>query len=299
MLTLFGLFLGDKSLYLCIVTHMLSNNKSSNILIMVVTALVSVGIGYFLGTMQGGGDSSVSAEVSETEAGSDGGSAASSTDSEPKGVTSAELAKLKSVPETVESPQGDFTLVTVIEGEEQNRFLRSSLQAVTNQRRNLAMLNQRFNQMDPKLAQQREILAGQINQIRQALEQNLRFMAQNFGYTLANNYLLIPHNATLSSVVGKGEDQIKTVIYTFEDSESYKKFQEKTDAYGKLKRDQVMAYRETLTDAEKQEPLPKMPLTDDMQKARKAMIADYKFDPERNYVVDFQKAALYFRRAQR
>ena len=78
-----------------------------------------------------------------------------------------------------------------------------------------------------------------------------------------------------------------------------KKFQEKTDAYGKLKRDQVMAYRETLTDAEKQEPLPKMPLTDDMQKARKAMIADYKFDPERNYVVDFQKAALYFRRAQR
>lgn len=266
---------------------------------MVVTILVSVGVGYLLGTMQNSEESSSSAVAESEENAGAAQSASSPEGQQQKGVTSAELAKLKSVPETVASPQGDFTLVTVIEGEEQNRFLRSSLQAVTNQRRNLAMLNQKFNQMDPKLAQQREILAGQINEIRQALEQNLRFMAQNFGYTLANNYLLIPHNATLSSVVGEGDDQIKTVIYTFEDSQSYKKFQERTDAYTKLKRDQVMAYRETLTDAEKQQPLPKMPLTDGMKKARKAMIADYKCDLERNYVVDFQKAALYFRRAQR
>ncbi len=277
---------------------MLSNNKTSNILIMVVTVLVSVGIGYFLGAMQSGDESSTAAEVVADEAGKDVASATGSTDDKVKGVTAAELAKLKSVAETVESPNGDFSLVTVIEGEEQNQFLRSSLQAVTNQRRNLAMLGQKFDQMDPKLVQQREILAGQINEIRQALQQNLRFMAQNFGYTLANNYLLVPHNATLSSLAGKGEDQIKTVIYTFADSESYKKFQEKTNAYTKLKRDQVMAYRETLTDEEKEQPLPKMPLTDDMKKARKVMIAEYKCDPERNYVVEFQKTALYFRRAQ-
>ncbi|MDG1358257.1 MAG: hypothetical protein P8P36_08700 [Akkermansiaceae bacterium] len=277
---------------------MLSNNKTSNILIMVVTVLVSVGIGYFLGAMQSGDESSTAAEVVADEAGKDVATAEGSTDDKAKGVTAAELAKLKSVAETVESPNGDFSLVTVIEGEEQNRFLRSSLQAVTNQRRNLAMLGQKFDQMDPKLVQQREILAGQINEIRQALQQNLRFMAQNFGYTLANNYLLVPHNATLSSLAGKGEDQIKTVIYTFADSESYKKFQEKTNAYTKLKRDQVMAYRETLTDEEKEQPLPKMPLTDDMKKARKVMIAEYKCDPERNYVVEFQKTALYFRRAQ-
>ncbi len=277
---------------------MLSNNKTANILIMVVTVLVSVGIGYFLGAMQSGDESSTAAEVVADEAGKDAATAEGATDDKAKGVTAAELAKLKSVAETVESPNGDFSLVTVIEGEEQNRFLRSSLQAVTNQRRNLAMLGQKFDQMDPKLVQQREILAGQINEIRQALQQNLRFMAQNFGYTLANNYLLVPHNATLSSLAGKGEDQIKTVIYTFADSESYKKFQEKTNAYTKLKRDQVMAYRETLTDEEKEQPLPKMPLTDDMKKARKVMIAEYKCDPERNYVVEFQKTALYFRRAQ-
>ena len=269
---------------------------------MIATVLVSVGVGYFLGKIQSGDEATAAAdtETSGATAGAsnDGAQATSQSGDQPKGLTSSELAKLKSVDETVESPEGDFTLVTVIEGEDQNRFLRSSLQAVTNQRRNLAMLNQKFNQTDPKLVQQREIVAGQINEIRQALEQNLRFMAQNFGYTLANNYLLVPHNATLSSVVGEGEDQLKSLTYTFEDSESYKKFQEKIDGYAKLKRDQVMAYRETLTEAEKQQPLPKMPLTDAMKNARKAMIADYKCDPERNYVIDFQKTALYFRRAQ-
>lgn len=271
---------------------------------MVVIVLVSAGVGYFLGKMNTGdggavsGDSA-SAEAVSTEAGdATTGQASAPSDQQAPGMTAAELAKLKSVAEKIESPQGDFTLVTVIEGEDQNRFLRSSLQAVTNQRRNLAALGQKFSQMDPNLAQQREILAGQINEIRRALQQNLAFMAKNFGYTLANNYLLVPHNATLNSVVGKGEDRLKTVVYTFADSESYEKFQEKTDAYTKLKRDQVMAYRETLTEAEKQEPLPKMALTDAMQKARKAMIADYKCDPERNYEIEFQKTALYFRRAQ-
>ena len=282
---------------------------SKNTLIMAATILVSVVIGFFLGKIKTADDGGVTPDSDAVTASADagqaqqaGGQAANQSGGQggeqAKGMSATELAKLKSVPETIDSPQGDFTLVTVIEGEEQNRFLRSSLQAVNNQRRNLAMLTQRFNQMDPKLAQQRELLAGELNQTRQALEQNLRFMAQNFGYTLANNYLLVPHNATLSSVVGEGDDQLKTVIHTFADSESYKKFQEKTDAYTKLKRDQVMAYRETLTEAEKQQPLPKMPLTDAMKKAGRAMIKEYNCDPERNYVIEFQKAALYFRPSQ-
>ena len=272
---------------------------------MVATILVSVVIGFFLGKIKTADDGGVTSDSGAANVSADagqaqqtGGQSGEQSGEQAKGMSATELAKLKSVPETIESPQGDFTLVTVIEGEEQNRFLRSSLQAVTNQRRNLAILTQRFNQMDPKLAQQRELLAGEVNQVRQALEQNLRFMAQNFGYTLANNYLLVPHNATLSSVVGEGDDQLKTVIHTFADSESYKKFQEKMDAYTKLKRDQVMAYRETLTEAEKQQPLPKMPLTDAMKKAGRAMIKQYKCDPERNYVIEFQKAALYFRPSQ-
>lgn len=279
------------------VTHMLSKNT----LIMAATILVSVVIGFFLGKIKTADDGGVTPSSDAVTASAEAGQAQQAGEQagkQAKGMSATELAKLKSVPETIDSPQGDFTLVTVIEGEEQNRFLRSSLQAVNNQRRNLAMLTQRFNQMDPKLAQQRELLAGEVNQVRQALEQNLRFMAQNFGYTLANNYLLVPHNATLSSVVGEGDDQLKTVIHTFADSESYKKFQEKTDAYTKLKRDQVMAYRETLTEAEKQQPLPKMHLTDAMKKAGRVMIKEYKCDPERNYVIEFQKAALYFRPSQ-
>ena len=181
---------------------------SKNTLIMAATILVSVVIGFFLGKIKTADDGGVTPDSDAVTASADagqaqqaGGQAANQSGGQggeqAKGMSATELAKLKSVPETIDSPQGDFTLVTVIEGEEQNRFLRSSLQAVNNQRRNLAMLTQRFNQMDPKLAQQRELLAGELNQTRQALEQNLRFMAQNFGYTLANNYLLVPHNATL------------------------------------------------------------------------------------------------------
>jgi hypothetical protein len=291
---------------------MANSNKLLNGLVLVVVALVALGIGYSLGKISAKADTeAASAEVS-TEASSEtsqaqpgaeaqqasGGQAAGQSAQQPEGMTAAKLAKLKNVPETVESPQGDFTLVTVIEGEDQNRFLRGSLQAIGNQRQNLAILTRRFNEMGPQMAQQKELIAGEINQLRQALDQNLRFMAQNFGYTLANNYLLVPHKATLNSVIGTGEDQLKTVVYTFENSESYKEFQEKTDAYAKMKRDQVMAYRETLTEAEKSQPLPKMQLTEEMKTARDSMIKIYKCDPEKTYVIEIQKAALYFRRAQ-
>lgn len=293
--------------------RMANSNKLLNGLVLVVVALVALGIGYSLGKISAKADTEAasaeapveeSGEVSQVVSEGAGGQQATSEPAagqgaqKPEGMTAAKLAKLKNVPETVESPQGDFTLVTVIEGEDQNRFLRGSLQAIGNQRQNLAILTRRFNEMGPQMAQQKELIAGEINQLRQALDQNLRFMAQNFGYSLANNYLLAPHKATLNSVIGTGEDQLKTVVYTFENSESYKEFQEKTDAYAKMKRDQAMAYRETLTEAEKNQPLPKMQLTEEMKKARDSMIRIYKCDPEKTYVIEIQKAALYFRRAQ-
>lgn len=281
------------------------NNKAAVWLICIVVAVVAVSAGYFLGNKA----SVAPAQTGDVAAGEVAAADTSGVQQpatqvgppaaeQPKRMTAAELAKLKDVPEFIESPDGNFTLVTVIEGEEQNRFLRGSLQAVTAQRRNLAMLSQRFNQMDPNLAQQRELVAGQINETRQALEQNLRFMAQNFGYTLANNYVLVPHEATLNSVIGTGEDQIKTVVFTFDGAQSYEKFQEKTNDYAKMKRDQATAYRETLTEAEKQQPLPKMALTDAMERARQEMIKEYKCDPERTYIIEIQKAALYFRPSQ-
>lgn len=281
------------------------NNKSAVWSVCIIVAVVAISAGYFLGK-KGSVAPAEAGETASAEAGSaaapeaqqPGAAQGQQAAQQPKRMSASELAKLKEVPEFIESPDGNFMLVTVIEGEEQNRFLRGSLQAVTGQRRNLAILSQRFNQMDPKLAQQRELLAGQINETRQALEQNLRFMAQNFGYTLANNYVLVPHQATLNSVIGTGEDQIKTVVYTFESSDSYQKFQEKTDAYAKMKRDQVTAYRETLTEAEKEQPLPQMALTEPMEKARAEMIKDYKCDPERTYIIEIQKAALYFRPSQ-
>ena len=281
---------------------------------LLITILVSGGIGFYLGKMdlgsgedtdqqtteqgQSGQQDEQSAQAGESADKKTGRQADGAAAEKPAGLSTEELAKEKDVPEKVKSAQGDFSLVDVIEGDDANRSLLNSLQVVNGQRQRLAQLSSKFDQTNPELVQQRELVAGQINETRKSLEQNLRFMAQNFGYVISNNYLLVPHRATLNSVVGSGKDQIKTVVYTFENSESYQKFQEKTDAYTKLKIDQVKAYRATQSEAEQKQPLPKMPLTEAMEKARKEMIDKYKCDPERSYLMEIQKAALYARKAQ-
>ena len=172
------------------------------------------------------------------------------------------------------------------------------MQVVNSPRQRLAQLSQQYNRTDAKLAQQRELLAGQINEVRQSLDRNLRFMAQNFGYVLSNNYLLVPHRATLNAVIGTGEEKTRTEVFKFNDSEAYQKFQENTDAYAQLKIAQARAYRENQTDEEKKQPLPKLPLTKEMEKLRKDAIDRYGCDMERSYVIAIQKSALYARRAQ-
>ena len=43
---------------------------------------------------------------------------------------------------------------------------------------------------------QRELVAEQILQTRKTLQQNLQYMAKGYGYSLQNNYRLVPHAAT-------------------------------------------------------------------------------------------------------
>ena len=277
---------------------------------LLITILVSAGIGFYIGRMDIGSDEDTDQQTTEQgqpgqqdgQSGQAGESAGKQADGaaaeKPAGLSTEQLAKEKDVPERVKSGQGDFALVAVIEGDDANRSLRSSLQVVNGQRQRLAQLSSKFDQTNPELVQQRELVAGQINETRKSLEQNLRFMAQNFGYVISNNYMLVPHRATLNSVVGSGKDQIKTVVYTFENSESYQKFQDKTNAYTKLKIDQAKAYRATQSEVEQKQPLPKMPLTEAMEKARKEMTDKYKCDPERSYLMEIQKSALYARRAK-
>jgi len=280
--------------------------KNTNWSLLLLLVVVSAGAGYFLGKMSAGngettdtGGSGQSAEAAVEPTGSEAAPEESQGgEQQAKKLDSSQLAKEKNVPEKVDSAQGDFVLIAVIEGEEANRRLQSSLQVVNSQRQRLAQLSQQYNRTDPKLAQQRELVAGQINEVRQSLERNLMFMAQNFGYTLSNNYLLVPHRATLNAVIGQGEDQVKNEVYTFNNSDAYDKFQKKTDTYAQLKIAQARAYRETQTDEEKKQPLPKLPLTQEMEKLRKETMDLYKCDMEKSYLISIQKSALYARRAQ-
>lgn len=279
--------------------------------VLLVIIVVAAVIGFYVGSSDRGmveeasGDTAAQTQqpAKEEDSGQDDKAASQTANEEAVSqgenrMTPGQLSKEKGVPEKVESEQGDFELVAVIEGEEANRSLRNSLQVVNAQRQRLAQLTNQYNQTDPQMSQQRELIAGEINQTRSSLENNLRFMAQNFGYMISHNYLLVPHHASLNSVIGQGKDQLKTVVFSFKNSESYRKFQEKADAYTKLKIDQAKAYRATQTEEEKKQPIPKLPLTGKMERLRQEIIDTYKCDPERTYLMEIQKSALYARRAQ-
>lgn len=237
-------------------------------------------------------------------------------------VTPEAIAKAKNVPATLGNPQGDFTLVAVIEGEAANRKLNQSLQVVSAQRQRLALLSRQFDQTPAASVQQRELIAGQINETRKTLEGNLRFMAQNYAYSLNNNYVLVPHEASLLSVTEEDGKTKAETVYEFKNSGSYEDFQKKRDAYLRLKLEQVKAAQEA---ARKEKKAPaavlvedgeakpaegatavpesdpvaeqdvKLELTPEMKEKQKELQQLYKYDPEQNYQVNFEKTALYAR----
>ena len=243
-----------------------------------------------------------------------------------RAVTPEAIAKAKNVPASLPNPQGDFTLVAVIEGDVANRKLNQSLQIVGAQRQRLALLSRQFDQTPAASLQQRELIAGQINETRKTLEGNLRFMAQNYAYSLNNNYVLVPHEAALLSVTEEDGKAKAEMVYEFKNSGSYEDFQKKRDAYLRLKLEQAKAAQEAAKKAEgaaapaavlvedgeakpadaasvpESDPAAeqdsKLELTPEMKEKQKELIELYKYDPEKNYQVNFEKTALYARAAR-
>ncbi len=245
-----------------------------------------------------------------------------------RAVTPEAIAKAKNVPATLENPQGDFTLVAVVEGAEANRRLNQSLQVVGAQRQRLDSLSRQFDQTPADSVQQRELIAGQINETRKTLEGNLRFMAQSYAYSLSNNYVLVPHEAQLLSVTEE-DGQAKTeVVHEFKDAVSYEDFQKKRDTYLRLKLEQTKAAQESAKagkDATTPVPVlvggteatpvassadvgapeedaaagtPSQPEpTAEMEAKREQMEQLFNYDPEKNYQINFEKTALYARAA--
>lgn len=242
-----------------------------------------------------------------------------------RAITPEAIAKAKNVPATLSNPQGDFTLVAVIEGEAANRKLNQSLQIVGAQRQRLALLSRQFDQTPAASVQQRELIAGQINETRKTLEGNLRFMAQNYAYSLNNNYVLVPHEAALLSVTEEDGKAKAEVVYEFKNSGSYEDFQKKRDAYLRLKLEQAKAAQEAAKKEGQEAPAAvlvedgeakpadaaavpeadpvaeqpaKLELTPEMKEKQKELLELYKYDPEKNYQVNFEKTALYARAAR-
>ena len=162
------------------------------------------------------------------------------------GLTPAELAEGKNVPPTLPDASGDYQIVAVIEGEEANRKLTSSLQVVGAQRQRLLGLSRQYDQTPAASVQQRELIAGEILKARNILAQNLQFMAQRYGYSLRFNYRLVPHAASLF-LISTGEDgkPSSEKIHEFTDSNSYESFQKMRDDYLLLS---VKESKKTVTD---------------------------------------------------
>ena len=149
-----------------------------------------------------------------------------------QGLSAADLAKSKNVPAVLKDPAGDYQIVAVVEGVEANRKLTQNLQLVGAQRQRLLAISQEFDRLPAEAVQQRELLAGEINQARQTLVRNLQFMAQNYGYSLQFNYRLVPHVASLLAIT-EGDDgkPASKLVHRFEDASCYERFQIMREKY--------------------------------------------------------------------
>ncbi|MBT8036641.1 MAG: hypothetical protein KJO21_03760 [Verrucomicrobiae bacterium] len=201
------------------------------------------------------------------------------------------IAKAKNVPATLNSPQGKFTLVTVVEGADANSRLNQRFQVVGAQRKNLADLSQQFAKTPTEFMQQREMIAGQINETKKALEENIRFMAKNYAYSVKNKYVQVPHQASLLFVTKVDGKSKAERVYVFKNSRDYEDFQKKRDVYHRLKIEQAKAARPASRKAG-------LALTPEMKKRQKDLVALYRYNPEKAYQIKIEKSALYARVAQ-
>lgn len=236
-----------------------------------------------------------------------------------KEMTSEQMAAAKNVPAELEDPAGNYQLVAVIEGADANRKLTQNLQVVGAQRQRLLALTQQFDRLPADAFSQRELVAGEILKIRKTLEQNLRFMAQAYSYSLQLNYRLVPHAATLLAVTGEEDGKPKTeVVHEFKDAAGYEKFQKMRDDYliqtvTEAKEAAAAAGTEPAAPAvEGTEPgviadesAPAAPDAPPFEpsaglKAKGAeLISLFHYDPAKNYQVNLEKTALYARPAGR
>ncbi|NWK56511.1 hypothetical protein HW115_12895 [Verrucomicrobiaceae bacterium N1E253] len=271
----------------------------------VISCCLCTVIGYKLGSQSKEADKSQSSIVDDSKNATTPPSQAPNNQGQPQtpqqSISPDDLAKAKNVPAKLENPQGDFTLVAVVEGAEANQKLSQSLKVVGAQRQRLTQLSKQYEQTPADSAQQKELLAGQINQIRKTLETNLRFMSQNFAYSLSYNYVLVPHLATMMRV-RQGEDgkAQADVAYEFKDAATYESCQKLREQYLKLKQEKLKQEQATNgnTEASESPASPTITPSPEMVELKEKLMKDFNCDPDQNYQVHFKKTAIYARPAR-
>jgi hypothetical protein len=232
-----------------------------------------------------------------------------------EGLSPEAIAKAKNVPAVLEDPAGDYQIVAVIEGAEANSKLTQNLQVIGAQRQRLLALTQQYDRLPAEAVQQRELVAGEVMAARRTLEQNLRFMAQGYGYSLQFNYRLVPHAASLHKVTKGADDKpVSELAHQFSDAKTYEAFQKLREEYLMQTVAEVKAAAGEEDAAVPGEPElvdPEAPLADpvaadepdfepseELKAMERKLIAEYDFDPKLNYQVNLEKTALYARASQ-
>ena len=306
-------------------------------IVIIVTALVviaAVGVGYLIGQKSHSpneGTATNSSQSSQTLPGTPATNpSASKEQSEPSsdpqaqtsGRSAADIAESRGVPATLKDPDGSYELVAVIEGEEANRRLTSSLQVIGGQRQRLLNLSRQYDGLPADSVKQRELIAGEILTTRQTLTRNLQFVARNYGYSLKNEYRLVPHSASLF-LISKNEDEKPTLknVHDFTSAASYTEFRKMRDNYLLLS---VTAAKQAAAASPAEAPVPEDPASEtraaepdspnngdspaesetasldvELQTLRETLIQTYQYDPSENHQINFKKTVLYARPAKR
>ena len=306
-----------------------TSQRTLLISVIAVVIVGAIGIGYLIGKKSAPAANTTSPIPSDSPATPSNVAAANPTPPIPpqkKGLTPAALAKAKNVPETLPDPAGDYQIVAVIDGEEDNRKLTTGLQVIGVQRQRLLSLSRQYDQTPAASIRQRELIAGEILKARNILGQNLQFMTQKYAYSLQFNYRLIPHAASLF-LISKEENGTPTpeLVHQFMDASSYELFQKMRDDYlllsVKAPTNRASELSSEIRPAADEEPDPSPEATDqpplepegqpdtdqapentaepqfspEMEALKAELIKAYNYDPTKNHQVNFTKTALYAR----
>ena len=312
----------------------LPNQLSIVIIVTAFVIIAAVGVGYLIGKKSHGPEEGAKTAPSQSSqplpSTPDNNSTAPKeqleSPADPQAQTpsrsAADIAESRGVPATLEDPDGSYELVAVIEGEEANRRLTSSLQVIGGQRQRLLNLSRQYDGLPADSVKQRELLAGEILTTRQTLTRNLQFVARNYGYSLKNEYRLIPHSASLF-LISKTDGEKPTLknVHNFTSAASYTEFRKMRDNYLLLsvtaaKQAAAAGPAQTLVPEEPASETPAAepdspnngdspsesettPLDAELQTLRETLIQTYQYDPSENHQINFKKTVLYARPAKR